>query len=143
MISAPGTVPCEDVIGTVAAPDPDLTVIDAAVALPAPAPLQASPVTITFGAALFAKSGLVVRRRARVSLRVLAPAAGRAWIGWGSPANPGQQAVVDGCDSAGAWLAFASGFWVRKPMCVPVGVQVARGVEHRVEIAVGTPCPGS
>jgi hypothetical protein len=142
-----GTVPCTDVIGTVPAPDPDLTVIEDAVALPAaarmPVPLQASAQTIEFGAALFAKNGLVVRRRAQVHLRVLEPAAGRAWIGWGSPGELGPQAVVDGCDSAGAWMAFAGGYWVRTPLCVPVGVRVAGSVERRVDIAVGRACPAS
>jgi hypothetical protein len=143
--AAGGTVPCADVIGTVAAPDPDLTVIEGAVAVPAAtgrsAPLQVSADRdAATGAKLFAKNGLVVRRGAEVRLRVLAPAAGRAWIGWGSPAVPAPEAVVDGCDGSGAWIAFAGGYWVRSPMCVPVGVRVAGGAEHRVDIPVGAPC---
>ena len=145
--AASGTVPCSDVIGTVPTPDPGLTVIDDAVALPAaagmPAPLQVSADRTETGSVLFAKTGLLVRRRAQVRLRVLPPAAGRAWIGWGSPAEPGPQALVDGCDSADAWMAFAGGYWVRTPMCVPVGVRVGRGVEHQVDIGVGKPCPSS
>jgi hypothetical protein len=140
-----GAVPCADVIGTVPAPEPDLTVIEDAVALPAaariPKPLQVSSSSGTaVGPALFAKNGLVVRRGAEVRLRVLEPAAGRAWIGWGSPGEPGPQAVVDGCDAADAWMAFAGGYWVRAPMCVPVGVRVGDGIEHRVDIAVGRRC---
>jgi hypothetical protein len=144
--AASGTVPCSDVIGAVPAPDPDLTVIGDAVALPAAngrsGPLQVSADhDAGTGAKLFAKNGLVVRRGAKVQLRVLAPAAGRAWIGWGSPGVVGRQAVVDGCAGSGAWIAFAGGYWVRSPMCVPVGVRVAGGAEHRVDIPVGAPCP--
>jgi hypothetical protein len=144
--AAAGAVSCADVIGTVPAPRPELTVIEDAVAVPAATgtskPLQVSADNDAgTGAKLFTKNGLVVRRRAEVRLRVLEPAAGRAWIGWGSPGVPGPQAVVDGCDASGAWIAFAGGYWVRSPMCVPVGVRVAGGVEHRVSIAVGAPCP--
>lgn len=143
---AAGAVPCDDVIGTVPVPTPDLTVIEDAVAVPAaariPEPLQVSAHREAgIGALLFAKNGLVVRRGAEVRLRVLEPAVGRAWIGWGSPGVPGSQAVVDGCEAPGPWIAFAGGYWVRRPMCVPVGVRVAGGVEHRVDVAVGVPCP--
>jgi hypothetical protein len=142
---AAGTVSCADVIGAVPAPDPDLTVIGDAVAVPAATgssrPLQVSADhDARTGAKLFAKTGLVVRRGAEVRLRVLAPAVGRAWIGWGSSGVPGRQAVVDGCDGSGAWIAFAGGYWVRSPMCVPLGIRVAGGAEHRVDIPVGTPC---
>jgi hypothetical protein len=145
-IAAAGTTSCGDVIGTVPAPGPDLTVIQDAVAVPAATgtsePLQVSTDHDSgTGARLFAKNGLVVRRGAEVRLRILAPAVGRAWIGWGSPAVPGSEAVVDGCDGSGPWLAFAGGYWVRSPMCVPVGVRVGGGVEHRVDIAVAAPCP--
>ena len=146
--AAGGTVSCADVIGTVSAPDPDLTVIGDAVAVPA-ATGRSGPLQVSAdhddgtGAKLCAKSGLVVRRGAEVRLRVLAPAAGRAWIGWGSPGVVGRHALVDGCDGSGAWIAFAGGYWVRSPMCVPVGIRVAGGVEQRVNIPVGAPCPAS
>ena len=144
--AASGTVPCADVIGAVSAPGPDLTVIADAVAVPA-ATGRSGPLQVSAdhdagtGAKLFAKNGLVVRRGAKVQLRILEPAAGRAWIGWGSPGVVGRQAVVDGCDGSGAWIAFAGGYWVRSPMCVPVGIRVAGGAEQRVNIPVGAPCP--
>lgn len=145
-IPAAGTVSCGDVIGSVPAPELGLTVVDDAVAVPAagrmPGPLQVSADRGTeVGTALFAKAGLEVRQGTRVRLRVLEPAAGRAWIGWGSPAAPGPTVIVDGCRGTDTWIAFAGGYWVRTPMCVPIGVRVADGAEHRLRVAVGAACP--
>ncbi len=44
-------------------------------------------------------------------------------------------------DAESDWLVLAGGFWVSVPMCAELIVE-ADGVEERVEIGLGQPCPG-
>ncbi|MDQ6771437.1 MAG: hypothetical protein M3024_00360 [Candidatus Dormibacteraeota bacterium] len=67
----------------------------------------------------------------------------RAAIGWGNPGRPAPAVHVPACTAGTApWLAFAGGYWVDKPVCVPLEVG-ARGQHAEVHIGVGTPCPSA
>lgn len=137
---------CDTAIGSARRPEGDLTVVLDAVAVPAaradsPA-LGANPTSGEGEARLFTKRGLVVRRGSAVRLGVPEPAAGRLWIGWGTPGVPGSTARVDGCDASEEWLAFAGGYWVREPGCFPLRISLPDGREQQVLIGVGAPCPG-
>jgi hypothetical protein len=91
---------------------------------------------------LFAKTGLLIRPDATFELIVPAPFTSRLSIGWGSPGIPSHRVLVDNCaDTDGAWLAYAGGYWIDYPACVPVIVR-AGGKQQEVHIGVGTACPG-
>jgi hypothetical protein len=89
---------------------------------------------------LFAKQGLLVRAGTAVELTV-APSAAAAGvtIGWGSPGPEGATIRVPACPSANGWLAFAGGYTVAEPTCVPLIVR-AGGRERRAEVRVGVDC---
>lgn len=89
----------------------------------------------------WSKQGLVVRAKATFTLTVPKAWRGRLAIGWGSPAQPSEMVTVSRCDVGGTWLAYAGGYWVSKPACVPLIVQSAR---HRkiVHVGVGAACRG-
>jgi hypothetical protein len=60
----------------------------------------------------------------------------------GTPGTPGRRVLVGNCASAGGgWLAYAGGFWIDHPACVPIIVR-AGGKQQQVDIGVGTACPG-
>ncbi|WP_328472025.1 hypothetical protein OHA21_08785 [Actinoplanes sp. NBC_00393] len=88
----------------------------------------------------FAKHGLVLRAGTAVELVVAPEAADDARIGWGSPGPEGTTIRVPACPQAAGWLAFAGGYTVRTPMCVPLLVR-ANGREERATVSVGKPCP--
>ena len=41
----------------------------------------------------------------------------------------------------GKWLAYAGGYWIDHPACVPIIVRTG-GKQQTVHIGIGTPCPG-
>jgi hypothetical protein len=88
---------------------------------------------------LFAKSGLVVRASTPVDVAVAPDAAGRVRIGWGSPGPEATTIHVPACPSGSGWLAFAGGYSVRTPACVPLIVR-AHGKQERVDVSVGVAC---
>jgi len=91
---------------------------------------------------LFAKTGLVIRPGTAFELIVPAEFADRLSIGWGSPGTPSHRVVVNNCPNpGGGWLAYAGGFWIDHPACVPIIVRTG-GKQREVHIGVGTPCPG-
>ena len=61
-------------------------------------------------------------------------------IGWGNPGLPARRLVVPVCPGSG-WLAFAGGFYVPRPACLPIVVSTG-GQQRRVFVGVGAPCPG-
>ena len=128
-------IDCAHVVGGVEAPDGGRVVLDAVV-LPT-ARLQAEPGERGW---LFAKTGLLVRAGVQVELAVDPSAAGDATIGWGSPGPEGTAVQVPGCAGAHAWIAFAGGYTVREPMCLPLIVR-ANGREERASVRVGANCP--
>jgi hypothetical protein len=91
---------------------------------------------------LFAKTGLVIRPGTTFELIVPAPFTSRLSIGWGTE-RPGRRVVVSNCASpgGGGWLAYAGGYWIDHPACVPIIVR-ADGRQQQVHIGVGTACPG-
>ncbi len=133
---------CYDAIDAIDAVPPDFTVVLDVVALPTGRVLQTSPSLETDPAArLFAKQGLVVRVGASVDLRIGDTGAGRALIGWGNPGTVGDHVRVEAVDcardSAPRWVAFAGGYYVTEPMCLPIVVE-SGGSREVVQIAVGT-----
>lgn len=88
---------------------------------------------------LFAKSGLLVRAGTAIELTVDTSAAAGVTIGWGSPGPEATTIRVPACSSANGWLAFAGGYTVGEPTCVPLIVR-AGGHEQRAEVRVGASC---
>lgn len=134
---------CAHTIDVLDAPPDDRVVVAGAVAVPDPVTaLQANPSGVTDPAVrFFAKSGLVVRADAAVELRVPADAADRLRIGWGSPPQPGPTLYFPGCPDRGEWLAFAGGYWVTEPACLPLEIR-ADGRIEQIRIGVGVACAG-
>ena len=91
---------------------------------------------------LFAKTGLLIRPGTTFELIVPARFTSQLSMGWGMPGTPGHRVLVDNCANAGGgWLAYAGGYWVDHPACVPVIVR-AGGKQQQVHVGVGTACPG-
>jgi len=90
----------------------------------------------------FAKTGLVIRPGTEFELTVPARFTSRLSIGWGNPGTPGHRVVVDDCPNTGSgWLAYAGGYWIDHPACVPIIVR-AGSRQQQVHIGVGRACPG-
>jgi len=126
------------------APPASMQVVLGVVALPASPRYSALQTSLSGDGPLrlFAKTGLLVKPGTTFELIVPAPFTSRLGIGWGSPATPGDRLLVDNCaGTGGGWVAFAGGYWVDHPACVPVIVR-AGGKEQQVHIGVGTACPG-
>jgi hypothetical protein len=128
------------------APPASFQVVLGVVALPA-SPRYAALQTSLSGAGngalrLFAKTGLVIRPGIEFELIVPARFTSRLSIGWGSPGTPSHRVVVNNCPNAGSeWLAYAGGYWIDHPACVPVIVKVG-SKQQQVHIGVGGACPG-
>jgi hypothetical protein len=91
---------------------------------------------------LFAKTGLVIKPGTTFELIVPAPFTRRLSIGWGLPGTPSHRLVVNSCPNPGGkWLAYAGGYWIDHPACVPIIVR-AGSKQQTVHIGIGTPCPG-
>ena len=91
---------------------------------------------------LFAKTGLLIRPGTTFELIVPGRFTSRLSIGWGAPATPSHRVLVGNCAGAdGGWLAYAGGYWIDHPACVPIIVR-AGGKQQQVHIGVGTACPG-
>jgi hypothetical protein len=130
-------------------PLPDYTVLLGVVALPI-APKATALQTATSGlsdpsARLFSKAGLQIKTGTRFELAVPRAWAGRVRFFWGNaPARPVPRLVVS-ChpypgDPSG-WLAYPGGFWLPHPACVPLVIKTGTR-SQRVQIGIGTPCPG-
>lgn len=134
---------CADVIDSDTEVPAQYRPISDAVALPtaesAAHALQVSQQPARPAPNFFAKTGLVLRSDAVVSIRVEEPA-DVALIGWGSPAEFATEVSSPGCPG-GEWIAFAGGFLVDQPSCVELTVTVG-GDHERVQVGVGAPCPG-
>jgi hypothetical protein len=91
---------------------------------------------------LFAKTGLVIKAGTSFELIVSTQRADGPGIGWGS-ATPSHRIIVPSCPSLGGngWLAYAGGYWIDHPACVPIIVK-AGDMQQQVQIGVGAPCRG-
>lgn len=91
---------------------------------------------------LFAKTGLLIKPGTTFQLIVPARFTSRLSIGWGAPGTPSHRLLVGNCPgTGGGWLAYAGGYWIDHPACVPLIVR-AGGRQQQVRIGVGTACPG-
>ncbi|SDO25745.1 hypothetical protein SAMN04515671_0330 [Nakamurella panacisegetis] len=93
---------------------------------------------------LFAKTGLLVRAGASLTIGIGPGFADRARIGWGVSPIAAELTVTDCQDPArpeGTWLAYAGGYYVDRPMCLPILITTGRR-SAQVSIGVGTTCPG-
>ena len=132
--------------GVIEEPPPDRTVVLGAVALPTERALSiVRSGDLAPAARLWTKDGLIVSSDYAVELRVADEWRGKFGFRWGQPNDgPVEQIQVPACASSrgtGAWLGFTGGYYVADPACVAMIVTVG-GVEQRVEIGLGAPCPG-
>lgn len=90
----------------------------------------------------FAKYGMVVRSGKRsVSLSVPVSWQGRFALGWGRNGKRQVDAVrFVGCTGFSGWRAYAGGFYVRRPACVPLIIRVG-ALSRRVSLGIGQSCP--
>lgn len=136
MSDAGATVPCSDDLGVTTPIDDQYRLVLDAVALPA---RTLVPQGSGEPGWLFAKQGLVVRAGTAVDIMVAPGAVGHVRIGWGSPGPEATAIHVPACPSGSGWLAFAGGYTVRTPTCVPLLVRT-HGQQERVEVGVGAHC---
>ena len=123
------------------------TVVAQRVALPVRA-LQAPPPSERAGpnAWFFAKDGLVVRSGTTFELVVPEGWRGRFALSWGQ-APLTHHLRVEPCGPKrpqsfiGNWQAFAGGYYVPEPACVPLIVRTPKK-DYRVKVGVGVACPG-
>lgn len=145
-VLATSTLTCHDQIDG-SQPPRGFTVVLGAVALPAApgyAALQASADGPDPASGLFAKTGLWLRAGTAAEIDVPASVDGTAGIGWsGAPSVPSRTFVVPACpDLAGTgWLSYPGGYWAGAPLCLPLDVR-AGGRQQRVQVGIGTACPG-
>ncbi|MGN9911257.1 hypothetical protein ACTMTJ_27240 [Phytohabitans sp. LJ34] len=132
----PPAVPCAHDLGGTPPTDDAYRIVLDAVALPAG---TLTPQESGEPGRLFAKQGLVVRANTEVDITIAPEAAAGTRIGWGSPAPEATAVHVPACPSGSGWLAFAGGYTVRAPTCVPLVVE-AHGRRERVEVSVGADC---
>jgi hypothetical protein len=145
--TAPGphTLDCDEHIGTTP-PPAGMRIVEGVVALPASPGIAALGTSLTGSGndahRLFAKWGLTIRAGRTFSLLIPSRLTQVASIGWGSSARPVVRLTVPGCQSGRArWLSYAGGYWVRRPLCLPLRV-VVQGRTRTVRIGVGAACPG-
>lgn len=144
-------LPCQDVIGSLAAPFSSYSIVFDRVALPTGQVLGAYPSGESDPTArLFAKTGLLIRRGTSFDLVVSDDWRGRLTVGWGSPGKRTSHLRVPGCRptktlnpirESDEWLAYAGGYWVSQPACVSLVVRSDQA-EQTVQVGVGASCPG-
>ena len=129
-------------------PAPDLEVIFGAVALPTTttaSALQTAPSGKSDPALrLFAKTGLVVKRGETIELEVPENVRSQLAIGWGGAPSTPTWLVRISCPRTAeqsGWFAYAGGYWLHKPACLPLIVRVGHRAQV-VHLGLGTPCPG-
>jgi hypothetical protein len=143
--AAESALDCGSFVGNSARVAP-LRVVLGVVALPASPGYQALQTSLSGDGngplRLFAKTGLLIRPGATFELIVPGGFTSRLSIGWGAPGTPSHRVLVGNCASAGGgWLAYAGGYWIDHPACVPIIVR-AGGEQQEVHIGIGTACPG-
>lgn len=139
-------VPCDHIIFDLAAPSPPRRVVLEHVALPPERfPFRPHYSRHRRPFPYFAKDGIDVRYvDAVVELVVPVDWRKRFAIGWGSPARPTWSVRIPPCAQigypGGEWRAYAGGYWLRKPACVPLIVRVG-GETTRIRLGIGVDCP--
>ncbi len=155
VLAAAGTPPriptsalvrCDHIIYDLAAPNPTRRVLLDHVALP-PERFPSRPRYSPHGRPFpyWAKNGIEVRY-ANVTVELVVPVAWRTRfaIGWGSPARAASSVRIPPCTGVGyptdGWRAYAGGYWVRKPACVPLIVRIG-GATTTIRLGIGVDCP--
>jgi hypothetical protein len=139
-------LPCGDSIDN-RPPPPDWQVVRGVVGLPTSPRADALQTGLTGEPSpalrLFAKTGLVIKTGVKFELVVSSPTGNRVGIGWGNgPFTPSHRVVVNCPDVGGTgWLAYAGGYWLDHPACIPLTVRLGAR-EQSVAVGLGTPCPG-
>jgi hypothetical protein len=136
----PNDIDCDHSIASLPTPSPGTRVYLGVVALPNRV-LQAVRDQEGW---LWAKQGLEVLAGSTVELTLTPAVRDHAWIGWGSPArrSPTQRlanCARPGCAHDCGWLAFAGGYWVERPMCLPIVVR-SGDRESTARVPVGAAC---
>lgn len=136
-------LPCNQVIDTSGPPYSGWTKVLGKVWLPRHTLGSGTTDDVADGERHWFKQGLAIRAGSTLTLTVPDAWRGRLAIGWGSPAQPSEQVTIDGCRYArGKWLAYAGGYWVDRPACVPL--VVSSGARRTtVHIPLGEDCPSA
>jgi hypothetical protein len=89
----------------------------------------------------FAKQGLLVRRGSKpVDLIVPLAWRSRFAVGWGNEGRQQAPAVrIVGCNTGPKWHAYAGGYYLRQPACVPLTVRV-EGQTTQIRLGIGRSC---
>jgi len=145
LTAARTTLNCADQIGRPRTPPPGYSVSYGRVALPTTKAFSAVRLDPSKPNSKFwAKQGLLVKPSTSFVLIVPPAWTSRLTIQWGNPGQPTAHLWVMGCRSkpAGAhWLAYAGGFTIDKPACIPLIVKTS-SAQRTVHIGVGKACPG-
>ena len=145
LTAARTTLNCADQLGWPRTPPAGYAVSYGRVALPTTKAFSAVRLDPSKPNSKFwAKQGLLIKPGTSFELVVPAAWTSRLTVGWGNPAHATTHFWVTGCASkqAGAhWLAYAGGFTINKPACIPLIVKTATA-QRTVHIGVGNACPG-
>jgi hypothetical protein len=145
LTAARTTLKCADQLGwPKSPPSSSYTVVLGKVALPTKKAFAAVRLDRTPKSKFWAKQGLLIKPGASFELIVPAAWTSRLTIEWGNPGAATTHLWVTNCRSkkAGAhWLAYAGGFTVNMPACVPLIVKVGDN-QRTVHIGVGKACAG-
>jgi hypothetical protein len=92
-----------------------------------------------------AKSPLYVRTEGRSAvIKVPQKARGHVALTWGNTDHDGvatRTLTVGPCAGGVGWIVFPGGFYVDRPRCIELLVEVS-GRTHRITVGVGAPCAG-
>jgi hypothetical protein len=140
-VSGRGTVHCGSVVDEDPAPTPagmrvvfDHVALAAQDALPRPHRIALRPFRY------WSKSGILVRAGSTPVDLIVPPGWKKRYaIDWGDSGLTADAHVL-GCAGGTVWNAYAGGFRLRAPACVPLTVRVG-GKSTRLRFSVGAPCP--
>jgi hypothetical protein len=122
--------------------------VDAEIGCPSPDVTTVAGGNVVGQLRLGAKSPLLVRAGSEAEIVVAPEWRDRVVFWWGNTGGgtrPASTFLVGPCrppgSVAGGWLVYPGGFFVSDVACVSLLVRAA-GVERRVQIGIGDPCPG-
>lgn len=145
LAAAQTTLACADQIGWPRTVPPGYAVSYGRVALPTGKAFSAVRFDPSKPKSKFwAKQGLLVKPGTAFELIVPAAWTSRLTIEWGNPGHATTHLWVTSCASKqpGAhWLAYAGGFTINKPACIPLIVKTSTA-QRTVHLGAGKACPG-
>lgn len=137
---------CASPIDTPTTPQAGYRVFADAVALAVdPALLQPADQGRTDTFRYFAKSGLLLRPGAAITISVAPALVGKVEIGWGNTGGPhGSTLQIPACPNApgrtGNWIVFPGGYHLNEPTCVELTIRSGSRADT-ARLPVGKPCP--